>query len=183
MQEPNPIYIEQVSRVIALLQGKWTVQILCAMRERPKRLSELRRAILAASKKALTASLRSLETAQIVLRRDLSSSVLHVEYEIADTIREPLAALLDQLAEWAVHTVKTECQETLQKPTFRQCLARASDILNADALIRSGAVSLVAPEAELVQRKIIYFTQGWHCAILSSVDVSWASQEPHPFHS
>lgn len=100
MQEPNPMYVERVSRVIELLQGKWTVQILCAMRERPKRLSELRRAIPLASKKALTASLRSLEAARIVLRRDLSSSVLRVEYEIADTIREPILALLDQLAEW-----------------------------------------------------------------------------------
>jgi len=100
VQEPNPMYVERVSRVIMLLQGKWTVQILCAMRERPKRLSELRRVIPSASKKALTASLRSRETARIVLRRDLSSSVLRVEYEIADTIREPLSALLDQLAEW-----------------------------------------------------------------------------------
>ena len=100
MREPTPIYVERVSRVIELLQGKWTVQILCAMRERPKRLSELRRAIPSASKKALTASLRSLEAAQIVLRRDLSSSVLRVEYEIADTMREPLSELLDQLAEW-----------------------------------------------------------------------------------
>ena len=100
MREQIPIYVERVSRVIELLQGKWTVQILCAMRERPKRLSELRRAIPSASKKALTASLRSLEAAQVVLRRDLSSSVLRVEYEIADTMREPLSALLDQLAEW-----------------------------------------------------------------------------------
>ena len=100
MQELNPIYAEQVSRVIELLQGKWTVQILCAMRERPTRLSELRRVIPSASKKGLTANLRSLEAARIVLRRDLSSSVLHVEYEIAETMREPLSALLDQLAEW-----------------------------------------------------------------------------------
>lgn len=100
MREPTPMYVEQVSRVMGLLQGKWTVQILCVMRERPKRLSELRRAIPSASKKALTASLRSLEAARIVLRRDLSSSVLRVEYEIADAIREPLSTLLDQLAEW-----------------------------------------------------------------------------------
>jgi hypothetical protein len=44
------MYVEQVSRVIGLLQGKWTVQILCAMRERPKRLSELRRVFAMASK-------------------------------------------------------------------------------------------------------------------------------------
>jgi DNA-binding HxlR family transcriptional regulator len=93
-------YTGRVSRVIELLQGKWTVQILCAMRARPVRLSELKREIPPASKKALTANLRSLEAAHIVLRRDLSSSVLRVEYEIADTIREPLSALLDQLAEW-----------------------------------------------------------------------------------
>jgi DNA-binding HxlR family transcriptional regulator len=93
-------YTGRVSRVIELLQGKWTVQILCAMRARPVRLSELKREIPPASKKALTANLRSLEAAHIVLRRDLSSSVLRVEYEITDTIREPLSALLDQLAEW-----------------------------------------------------------------------------------
>ena len=93
-------YTGQVSRVVELLQGKWTVQILCAMRTRPVRLSELKRAIPSASKKALTASLRSLEAGRVVLRRDLSSSVLHVEYELAAAMREPLVTLLDHLAEW-----------------------------------------------------------------------------------
>jgi hypothetical protein len=50
------------------------------------------------SKKALTANLRSLETSQLILRRDLSNSVLHVEYEIAEAARAPLAALVGQLA-------------------------------------------------------------------------------------
>jgi DNA-binding HxlR family transcriptional regulator len=94
-------YSGRVSRVVELLQGKWTVQILCAMRGGPVRLSELKRAIPPASKKALTANLRSLEAARVVLRRDLSSSVLHVEYELADAMRYPLVALLDHLAEWA----------------------------------------------------------------------------------
>jgi DNA-binding HxlR family transcriptional regulator len=103
---PSPLnsmdtsYTGRVSRVVELLQGKWTVQILCAMRTRPVRLSELKRAIPSASKKALTASLRSLEAAHIILRRDLSSSVLHVEYELVDAMREPLVMLLDHLAEW-----------------------------------------------------------------------------------
>jgi len=93
-------YMGRVSRVVELLQGKWTIQILCAMRARPVRLSELKRAIPFASKKALTAALRSLEAARVVLRRDLSHSVLHVEYELADTTREPLVTLLDHLAGW-----------------------------------------------------------------------------------
>jgi DNA-binding HxlR family transcriptional regulator len=93
-------YTRQVSRVVELLQGKWTVQILCAMRTRPVRLSELKRAIPTASKKALTASLRSLEAERVVLRRDLSSSVLHVQYELTAATRDPLIKLLDHLAEW-----------------------------------------------------------------------------------
>src|SRR5882757_5109602 len=72
-------YTGRVARVINLLEGKWTVQILCAMREHSVRLSDLKRAIPTASKKALTASLRSLEAAQVVLRRDLSNTVLRVE--------------------------------------------------------------------------------------------------------
>lgn len=90
----------QILRVVDLLRGKWTIQILCAMRKHPVRLSELRREIPFASKKALTASLRSLEAARVVLRRDLSSSVLHVEYELSGTMREPLVNLLNSLADW-----------------------------------------------------------------------------------
>ena len=89
-----------------------TIPILCAVRTQPVRLSELRRAIPTASKKALTASLRSLEAANVVVRRDLSGSVLHVEYELADTMREPLATLLDHLAEWG-ELYELEAQPTV----------------------------------------------------------------------
>ena len=70
------------------------------MRAQSVRLSELRREIPFASKKALTASLRYLEAAGVVVRIDMSSNVLHVEYELADSMREPLGTLLDLLAEW-----------------------------------------------------------------------------------
>jgi DNA-binding HxlR family transcriptional regulator len=93
-------YTERISRVIDLLQGKWTVEILWAMRDHPVRLSELKRKIPAASKKALTASLRFLEAERVILRRDLSSSVLHVEYTLTDAIKPCLKSLLDSLAEW-----------------------------------------------------------------------------------
>ena len=48
----------------------------------------------------MAASLRSLEAAQLVLRRDLSKSVVRVEYELAHAMREPLGALLDHLSDW-----------------------------------------------------------------------------------
>ncbi|WP_432432281.1 winged helix-turn-helix transcriptional regulator [Granulicella aggregans] len=66
----------------------WTVQILCTLCERPARLSKLKWRIPAASKKALSASLRSLELKRLVLNHDLSTSVLHVEYELAGSVRE-----------------------------------------------------------------------------------------------
>jgi len=53
--------LDQVGRTMKVLRGKWTVQILCALLNGPVRLSQLRRLIPAASKKALTANLRSLE--------------------------------------------------------------------------------------------------------------------------
>jgi DNA-binding HxlR family transcriptional regulator len=85
-----------------ILRGKWTVHILCEVLDGPVRFGELKRKFPAASKKALTSSLRGLEAAEFIVRRDLSKSVLHVEYELARCNHEPLAALLDYLAEWSV---------------------------------------------------------------------------------
>ena len=92
---------EQIARVIGTFRGKWTVQILCEMRRGPVRLGQLKRSIPTASKKALTSSLRWLEDARLIVRRDLSKSILHVEYELDDRTKEPLAALLTFLADWA----------------------------------------------------------------------------------
>jgi len=94
------VCIRNVSRVTEMLQGKWTLQILCAMRTEPVRLSQLTRLFPAASKKALRASLRSLEMAGIVVRRDMSGLVLHVEYDFADDMRTTICSLLDHLARW-----------------------------------------------------------------------------------
>ena len=44
------------------------------------------------------------EASRVVLLRDLSSSVLHVEYELAEPMREPLVMLLDHLAQWGTST-------------------------------------------------------------------------------
>ena len=90
--------LDQVARTMKVLRGKWTVQILCALLAGPVRLGQLTRLIPTASKKALTANLRSLEKLHLIVRRDLSSSVLHVEYEIAELTRAPLTALVDQLS-------------------------------------------------------------------------------------
>jgi DNA-binding HxlR family transcriptional regulator len=90
----------RISRVTSVLQGKWKLPILYAMRSGPVRLSELVRLVPGASKKALRAHLRDLETAQIVMRRDLSDRVLHVECDFASEMKQIVCPLLDQLAQW-----------------------------------------------------------------------------------
>jgi DNA-binding HxlR family transcriptional regulator len=76
------------------------VQILCAMRTEPVRLGKLTRSIPSASKMTLRASLRELESKGIVVRRDVSNAVLHVEYDFTNDMREGVCSLLDYLADW-----------------------------------------------------------------------------------
>jgi DNA-binding HxlR family transcriptional regulator len=78
LRKEEDLYAQDVSHAIELLRAKWTIPIVCAMRERPVRLSELRRLLPAASKKALVASLRILEAKDLVLRKELSNRTLHV---------------------------------------------------------------------------------------------------------
>lgn len=92
--------IRAASQVTNILDGKWTLPILCAMRSEPVRLSQLTRLFPLASKKALRANLRSLESAQIVVRQDMSEAVLHVEYDFSDEMRDVMCSLLDNLTEW-----------------------------------------------------------------------------------
>ena len=71
------------------------------MQTKPVRLSQLRRQIPFASQKALRASLRLLEAEKIVVRHDLSRTVLHVEYDFADDMRGTAFSLLELLAQWS----------------------------------------------------------------------------------
>ena len=101
MREAQAINLRHATRVLRLLQGKWTLQILFAMRDRPVRLSELKRAMPSASKKALTSSLRSLEAGGIIVRRDLSDTLLHVEYSLSKDKGTSIIALLNHIIAWS----------------------------------------------------------------------------------
>ncbi|MBW4039269.1 MAG: winged helix-turn-helix transcriptional regulator [Acidobacteria bacterium] len=70
------------------------------MRSKPIRLGQLTRLIPRASKKMLIQNLRQLEADGIVVRKDMSDLVLHIEYELDESAREAVCALLDRLEEW-----------------------------------------------------------------------------------
>jgi DNA-binding HxlR family transcriptional regulator len=101
-EEPNPSRLVRNTTAAAavLFQSKWRVQILCALRSGPVRLGQLARLIPGASKKMLTQNLRQLEACGIIVRKDMSGVVLHVEYDLAVRTRESVCVLLDHLAEW-----------------------------------------------------------------------------------
>ena len=98
MQKLDIATVEHISRIIGLLQGKWTIHILWAMQNGPVRLSTLKRLYPTASKKALRAGLRDLEEAHVVVRRDLTDVLLHVEYQMANEMRDTICDLLCGLA-------------------------------------------------------------------------------------
>ena len=93
-------YCRSCTDTVRLLQGKWKIHILCAIRSRPVRLGQLVRDLPTASKKVLTENLRDLENAGIVIRRDMGGSVPHVEYDFKDEMRPALHSMLDHLADF-----------------------------------------------------------------------------------
>ena len=65
---------------VELLEGKWSLLVLLALRQEPRRFSELRRALKGISEKVLTATLRELERKGLLLRNDFQEVPPRVEY-------------------------------------------------------------------------------------------------------
>lgn len=91
-----------------LFQGKWRVQVLCAMRHGPVRLGQLQRLVPGASKKMLSQCLRRMEADRIVTRHDFSDVVLHVEYELCEDVKSSVGEVLECLAQWGSEYVYRE---------------------------------------------------------------------------
>src|ERR1700677_1071984 len=101
MNNTDTRYVRNTAIAVALLfQNKWRVQTLCALRSGPVRLGQLARLIPGASKKMLTQNLRQLEACGIIIRKDMSEVVLHVEYDLAVRTRDSVCVLLDHRADW-----------------------------------------------------------------------------------
>ena len=69
-------------RALALISGRWKVNALYHLLERPQRLSELRRLIPGASQKVLVQQLRELEAHGVVARKVFAQVPPRVEYSL-----------------------------------------------------------------------------------------------------
>lgn len=81
-----------------ILQGKWRIPILCALQGGPVRLGQLVRQMPKASKEVLAENLRQFQEDGVLVRTDLSETLLHVEYDYSEGFRSDMTAVLTSLA-------------------------------------------------------------------------------------
>lgn len=90
----------KISQVLARVGEKWSVLIIIMLTERPRRFSELKRAIGGISQRMLTLCLRGLERDGLVKRTVYPVVPPKVEYELTplgQSLRQPVT----ELAKWA----------------------------------------------------------------------------------
>jgi DNA-binding HxlR family transcriptional regulator len=87
---------KSVSEILALIGDKWSVLLVMALSEGPRRFTELRRAVPGISQRMLTLTLRALERDGLVLRTVTPSIPPRVDYELTDlgrSMQDPVVAL------------------------------------------------------------------------------------------
>ena len=85
-----------VSEVLARVGDKWTVLVVSALGDGPKRFSELRRALGSISQRMLTLTLRGLERDGLVTRTIFPTIPPRVDYELTKlgrSLLDPVSAL------------------------------------------------------------------------------------------
>ncbi len=90
----------KISQVLARIGEKWSVLIIIMLADRPRRFSELKRAIGGVSQRMLTLSLRGLERDGLVKRTVFPVVPPRVEYELTP-LGKSLHAPVSALGDWA----------------------------------------------------------------------------------
>ncbi len=94
-----------VRTTLDVLGGKWKILILWNIRDRPQRLSELKRLIPAISEKVLIQQLRDLEKDGIVQRHDYGEMPPKVDYAFTEHGKS-LKPVLKMLCKWGEEHLK-----------------------------------------------------------------------------
>jgi DNA-binding HxlR family transcriptional regulator len=94
-----------VQTTLGVLGGKWKILILWNIRNRPQRLSELKRLIPAISEKVLIQQLRDLEQDGIVYRHDYAQMPPKVDYSFTE-YGKSLKPVLRMLCHWGEEHLK-----------------------------------------------------------------------------
>ncbi len=90
-----------VSEVLNRVGDKWTVQVVVALHERPRRFNEIKRGVNGISQQLLIKTLKTLERDGMVERTVRSSTPPQVQYALT-SLGCSLAEPVRHLAEWAL---------------------------------------------------------------------------------
>jgi len=101
---PTKTYHIGVEATMEIIGGKWKSIILCHLRLKTMRTSELERAIPQISQKMLVQQLRELEAADIVARKVYQQVPPRVEYGLTDYGRS-LSGVLHELCVWGEENI------------------------------------------------------------------------------
>jgi len=85
--------------ILALIGSKWSMLILCSLREGPRRTHAIKRRLQGVSSKMLTQTLRELVRHGIVERHDFGEVPPRVEYRLT-AIGRSLAELVADIEAW-----------------------------------------------------------------------------------
>jgi DNA-binding HxlR family transcriptional regulator len=88
-----------VRAALDVIKGRWKPSILFALKDGPRRFSEIQAALEEVSPQALTGQLKQLEAHGIISRTAFAEVPVRVEYRITEFGRT-LSTILDQLDEW-----------------------------------------------------------------------------------
>lgn len=97
----DPASCIRVSEVLARVGDKWSVQVVSALGQGPRRFNELKRSIDGISQRMLTLTLRGLERDGLIGRKVTPSIPPRVDYWLTD-LGQSLLAPVQALGNWAL---------------------------------------------------------------------------------
>ena len=92
---------QAVRPILARIGDKWSVLIVMALRDGPRRFNEIKRGIGSISQRMLTLSLRGMERDGLVTRKVYPTTPPRVEYELT-ALGHSLRGPVEALGQWAI---------------------------------------------------------------------------------
>jgi DNA-binding HxlR family transcriptional regulator len=95
-----PTDCRRVSEILNRVGDKWTVQVVLALRDQPRRFNDIKRHVGGISQQMLTRTLKTLERDGMVRRTVCATTPPQVEYALT-ALGRSLYEPVRQLAQWA----------------------------------------------------------------------------------
>ncbi|RFC66711.1 MULTISPECIES: helix-turn-helix domain-containing protein [Mesorhizobium] len=102
---PDPVNLLETCRpvrhILARVGDKWSVLIVMALRDGPRRFNEIKRVIGTISQRMLTLTLKGMERDGLVKRTVFATKPPRVDYELT-ALGHSLCEPIEQLGRWAI---------------------------------------------------------------------------------